>query len=614
MNQLLKIKSVLTLLIGLFIIQSCVQDDDYATPPFICVDELTSNTSIAELLAIGSQTPRLEITDTLIVEGYVVSTDGPGNFYKTISIQNNPSNPTHGIQIELNKLNLANYYPLGSKIKIKLQGLNIGLTNGVVKIGQEYLGGVGQIDENLVAEHVKLASCDSIHTLIPVEYNSIQEVIQSDAINTLIKINNVQFQEYENLTYAENQVSRSRTIEDTNGSTIVLWNSGYADFYDEPLPEGSGSITCVLSKYNSTFQLLIRDIDDVQFNQPRLENDGDSSFSCLNEDFESYAVNNESFANYENLAVQGNRRWRVREFDDNQYIEVSAFQTTGTIHSYFIVPVNFSEADSFSFRTKDGHNNGNALKIYYSTNYSLGGNINNATLVDITSSFTLATGTTSGYAPNFTASGSYNLGSLTGEGVIIFAYEGGNGVTTTFQIDDINIVDSDNPDCEGDIPPPSEGVIFQDGFTNLNNWTAVNITGAQVWGTATFGNPAPSASMNGFSGGAVANEDWLVSNPIAISSSYTSVTFSFETDGMYNGNPLEVYYTTNYTGNVATTSWTQLNPALDTNLSAWGAWTNSGNLNVSSAIGGNLVIAFKYTSTSSAATHWQVDNVLVTAN
>src|SRR5690606_1154464 len=108
----------------------------------------------------------------------------------------------------------------------------------------------------------------------------------------------------------------------------------------------------------------------------------------------------------------------------------------------------FSNADTFSFKSNDGYNNGDPLKVYYSTDYVPGGNISNATLVNITSSFNISTGHTSGYGSGFVDSGDYSLASLSGNGVIVFAYEGsGTGITTTIQIDDIKIIDNDDPDC-----------------------------------------------------------------------------------------------------------------------------------------------------------------------
>ena len=463
MNTIKKIKLLFLAISSLLIMNSCVQDDDWSNPPVDCVDNWVTDITIDELFnMVDADGGILSFTTDRILEGYVVSSDSTGNFFKTVSIQNSLTNPTKGLQVEMDDANLFNRFPLGSKIKINLNGLDVGYDRGMLKVGEIYEAGrVGRMKKYNIARHV-VKTCDVIQQATPVVFSNIQEALNSGVFNTLVTIQNVQFDDSElGTTYADaqNQETINKKLIDSEGTSIVLRNSGYATFAGDLLPEGSGNITVVLSGYDqnvngtvspSEYQLYIRDTNDVVFDQPRFGDGGEPTgdvFSCLNEDFTSYSVNNESFASYENLSVQGNRKWRVREFSSNKYIEVSAYQTTGTIYSYFVVPVNFSEADSFSFKTKDGHNNGDALKIYYSTNYNLGGNINTATLVDITSSFTLATGTTNGYAANFTDSGSYSLGSLTGNGVIIFAYEGGNGVTTTFQIDDIRIVDNENPSC-----------------------------------------------------------------------------------------------------------------------------------------------------------------------
>jgi hypothetical protein len=82
------------------------------------------------------------------------------------------------------------------------------------------------------------------------------------------------------------------------------------------------------------------------------------------------------------------------------------------------------------------------LKVYYilDANYTPGGIVNNANLVDITSSFTYSPGSTSGYPTNFTNSGNYAIPTtVTGNGYFVFEYIGSGltGLTTTMQIDNI---------------------------------------------------------------------------------------------------------------------------------------------------------------------------------
>jgi hypothetical protein len=110
--------------------------------------------------------------------------------------------------------------------------------------------------------------------------------------------------------------------------------------------------------------------------------------------------------------------------------------------SLFIVPVNMTAASTMSFKTLSGYYNGAVLKVYYTTNYVPGTQITTATLVDITSSFTIPVGPANAYATAFTSSGTYNIpAGITGNGFFVFEYvgNGSGGATTTMQIDDIVI-------------------------------------------------------------------------------------------------------------------------------------------------------------------------------
>jgi len=113
--------------------------------------------------------------------------------------------------------------------------------------------------------------------------------------------------------------------------------------------------------------------------------------------------------------------------------------------------------------------------------------------------------------------------------------------------------------------------------------------------------------MNGFAGGNNVNEDWLISKSVSLVGK-TKAAVSFTSDVRYNGNALQVYATENYTGNPATTNWVLLPATLDTNSGAFGDWVSSGNVDLSAFLGKNVRIAFKYTSTTSAAATWEIDD------
>lgn len=150
-------------------------------------------------------------------------------------------------------------------------------------------------------------------------------------------------------------------------------------------------------------------------------------------------------------------------------------------------------------------------------------------------------------------------------------------------------------------------------------WTTFSVTGAQVWAySATFGNPGGMAKMSGFATTNNANEDWLIS-PAQDLSTFTAATVSFDNAYKFTGPAIEVLVSNNYSGSgdphAAGVTWTTLTGAA---LSAGNyAYVNSGNLNITSFTGAgnnNIHVAFKYTSTSSAGSTWEIDNVKVAGN
>jgi hypothetical protein len=157
--------------------------------------------------------------------------------------------------------------------------------------------------------------------------------------------------------------------------------------------------------------------------------------------------------------------------------------------------------------------------------------------------------------------------------------------------------------------------LSEDFSNGITAWNAYSVIGSQVWAQATFGNPAPCAVMSGYSSGNKANEDWLIS-PVMDLSVYTTAKLTFDSAYNYTGAPLQVLISNNYTGtgnpNLAT--WTTLTPALSSGAFAW---LNSGPVNISSFTGASnnaVYVAFKYISTTSSASTWEIDNIKVIGN
>ncbi len=652
-----------------FVLTSCVHDDNYNAPDSSgnCQD-LTATITLAAAKNLAQNTT---ITTDAVIEGYVSSTDQSGNIYKTIYIQDDPTNPTQGFVLSVDAVSTYASYPQGAKVYVKLKGLAMGTYGGVKQLGYMDNGTFGRIPEKMVPTSI-LKSCTAKVTITPkVMTLADMKTANDQYIGCLVKVQNAEFDAKVLCSnFAPDGYTVDRQINDptTSATTRVVRNSNYASFANQKLPSGKGDFIGILSKYNSTYQLFINNVSDVKgmTNFPR--KDGIKADPC---GFDSSTASLKTVADVKKLFTGSNYL-----IPDNIYIKgkVTANDETGNLYRYIYIEdatggirININKANTIyqDYRFKVGKNLIVKLKDLYIGKYN--GEFQIGTLSGSTLGFiaeaeiykylfdsnepATSVTATEKTIPQLTSddvgkwikiknvqfvdtdlgntySGNRTLIDCTGNKIILrtnsqASFSGAmidNGKGDIYAILSIYngvyqliIPKQANADLEGircDGTLLVYETIFSDAFASLSNWTAVNISGTQVWATTTFGNPAPSAIMDGKGS---ANEDWLVSKKITIPSTYKEIFFSFETDGRNAGSLLEVYITDNYTGSVSTTSWTKTNPALDTDLANFAGFVNSGKVDISSFKGKDIVVAFKYTSTSTSvpSTTWEVDNFAV---
>ena len=657
------------ILASVFILTGCVHDDKYDAPDLSgnCQD-LTATITLAAAKNLAQNTT---ITTDAVIEGYVSSTDQSGNIYKTIYIQDDPTNPTQGFVLSVDAVSTYASYPQGAKVYVKLKGLAMGTYGGVKQLGYMDNGTFGRIPEKMVPTSI-LKSCTAKVTITPkVMTLADMKTANDQYIGCLVKVQNAEFDAKVLCSnFAPDGYTVDRQINDptTSATTRVVRNSNYASFANQKLPSGKGDFIGILSKYNSTYQLFINNVSDVKgmTNFPR--KDGIKADPC---GFDSSTASLKTVADVKKLFTGSNYL-----IPDNIYIKgkVTANDETGNLYRYIYIEdatggirININKANTIyqDYRFKVGKNLIVKLKDLYIGKYN--GEFQIGTLSGSTLGFiaeaeiykylfdsnepATSVTATEKTIPQLTTddvgkwikiknvqfvdtdlgntySGNRTLIDCTGNKIILrtnsqASFSGAmidNGKGDIYAILSIYngvyqliIPKQANADLEGircDGTLLVYETIFSDAFASLSNWTAVNVSGTQVWATTTFGNPAPSAIMDGKGS---ANEDWLVSKKITIPSTYKEIFFSFETDGRNAGSLLEVYITDNYTGSVSTTSWTKTNPALDTDLANFAGFVNSGKVDVSSFKGKDIVVAFKYTSTSTSvpSTTWEVDNFAV---
>lgn len=438
----------------------CANDDHYGTPDLSneCVSipktkEVSDITNIATASTVPYTTSQ-DVTD--YIEAYVTSSDEGGNFYKSISMMS--LDGTKGFSMPVDNYNLYNEFEPGRKVTIKLdKNRYFNLQHGSTVLGSSYNGGVGRVS-GAEYKDVIFRSCDNVDESQIIKELTVSQAKNNQYLNMLIEFDAVQFtdpslgKKYYDASLNSIGGATNHEISDEFGNKIIVRVSEYAKFAGDKVPSGNGKLRGVLTKYNSDYQFMIRTLEDVKIDETgRLDIDlyppvGGGSLvygASLNEPFTSYATNLSNFPAYINDAAVGSRYWQVKTFGGNKYIQMSSFGGTAEANrTLFLVPVNMTTANTFSFKTLSGYDNGAVLKVYYTTDYTPGTQISTATLVNITSSFNIPSGPSNAYASAFTSSGVYNIPtSLTGNGFFIFEYvgNGSTGPTTTMQIDDIII-------------------------------------------------------------------------------------------------------------------------------------------------------------------------------
>ncbi len=374
------------------------------------------------------------------MSGIVVSSDETGNVFKTIVVQDE----TGGIAILVDQFDLYQTFEIGTSVYVHLQDLFVSDFNGLPQVGYPPSSeDVKRIPENLVSNVILRGNQG--FTLSP----RLTTISQLDAsmLNTYVVFSDIEFLENSfGDTYADgaNQQSRNHTMMDCDGNELILRTSGFADFADERIPEGNGTVTGVLQIFGDTYQIFINFPQDVDFNNDRCDGSGtgggggggggsDEGFDVrfdTQQDFDVIDIDG-----WLNVANKGSGLWIKRSFNGNGYAEVRAFQDPDPETDAWLVSpqINTADRNTLSFITANFFFVHEGLSILYSQDFT--GNIADASWNSL--SATLADANSGDHT--WIESGQIDLSSL-GNIHIAFRYQGTSSAnTSTFRLDDILI-------------------------------------------------------------------------------------------------------------------------------------------------------------------------------
>jgi endonuclease/exonuclease/phosphatase family metal-dependent hydrolase len=155
------------------------------------------------------------------------------------------------------------------------------------------------------------------------------------------------------------------------------------------------------------------------------------------------------------------------------------------------------------------------------------------------------------------------------------------------------------------------------GTTLPGGWKAYNVTGAQVWACTTFGRETAESprnngvQINGFSGSARENEDWMISPALNLTD-FNIAALTFWSRTAFTGPGLKLMVSTNYDGTSApaTATWAELNGDFPAEASDY--WKQS-IVDLSAYKAERVYLAFVYTSVAEAngAARWTLDDFSV---
>lgn len=239
--------------------------------------------SIADLktqfaTVINSDNGYKQIEKDMMIKAVVTGNDISGNIYNQVSVQD----ASGAIIIAINGSGLSGYLPVGQEILVNLKGLYIGSYKKLPQIGgvntklSDGSLGMGKIERAIWNEHFKILNPGEADasTVVPEEFDltKLTDAAYMEAnVCKLMTLKKVKFASANGTnvwapgdTNTSLEVIDAETGKKISSSNLVVRNSGYSKFANEVVPQGVFDITGIFTRYNNTWQIVLRSTDDLK--------------------------------------------------------------------------------------------------------------------------------------------------------------------------------------------------------------------------------------------------------------------------------------------------------------------------------------------------------------
>lgn len=412
----------LSSLLGLSFI-SC--DKEYDTPPIPTIPEGNLITIQDAKDMVTTATPSVSFTEDYSIYGVLTTDETSGNFYKEAYFQD----ASGGINLRFTSSASTR---IGDSIRLSLKGALITTYQGNFQIDSL------DPDKNVIIQENNVSIDPLVLTISQASTGTAQ----------LVQINDVEFAAGElGSTWADgvNQNSVTLVVTDCNGNLLDVRSSGFANFAEDVIPEGNGSIIGIMGSFNGNPQFIIRNPDELTLDGVRCTGGGtvvcDPSAS-VSDDFGSHingnAASDQCWSTY---AFGGAPSWSIGDISGNKLAvaSLSGTSSAGAQGAWLVSPeLTYSSSQNLSFSSAVQNYLHDGLEVYVLTNFT--GDVNTATQ-------TLVTGATfagSGSGDNILVpSGTISLSSfgISGNYRIAFKYSGNPsaGETSIFKVDNFSV-------------------------------------------------------------------------------------------------------------------------------------------------------------------------------
>ncbi len=550
---------------------------EYPTPP---IQELPIGRvyTISEILALE---PGTVFNEDASVYGIITADEVSGNLYKAAFMQDRAT----GAAIEL-YLNAVSGVRIGDSVRIYLKDVTYAMYNNLPQLSNFEADG-----------HIVILANNK--PITPAKA-TIAEINQGKYLAGLVRLENVRFTEQN--TFADPTTYGNRTLADPTdySQTVIVRTSNYANFANDSLPQGTGNLTAIATVYNSTWQLLLRTAGELEFDGYVPGGDADLPYY---QDFAS------SFGTYTTYDVAGAQSWEIDYSTAKMtgYANSTNYENEDWLISRRFSLENVSSASmTMTYIARYFNNVNNDITVWVSSEYT-SGDPNSVNWTQVPATWTEGSNWT-----DFVST-TLDLSQFVGQKVCVAVkYLSDNVKAGTIEVQSILIQEGSGP-----TPPPGPGTggevqnmpYTQNFASEFGTYMTYDVLGPQSWEI-----DYSTAKMTGYvSSSYYANEDWLISSPVAITGvSDAKMTMAYIGRYFNNiNNEVTIWASTNYVwgSDPSMAGWTQV-PAVLVEGSNWSDFIAT-EISLSDYVGQTVTFAVKYISTDSKAGTMEIQSITI---